>query len=294
MINGKIQSAFSIVLTHHTESILTVLGYIEANLDEPLFLSKLAKMAHISPYYFHRLFHAYLSMPPREYIKYARITKSANLLQYSHMSITDIAFAMGYEDASSFTRAFLQLIGKSPRIYRREVRHRLHLMNQSILSHKTIPTPEYLYREEKTVFFRRKMGDYKETVVECLQECQKEFALKKTQLLTCYGVALDDPMAIPRERCRFDICVVAPSSIRCEGHWGQRKLSGGKYARFTHRGPFFELEEVFTSLFHLWHTSCKEKLRFSGAFCEYVDLSMDAVISPSTEISAKYYIPVLE
>ena len=156
MINGKIQSAFSIVLAHHTESILTVLGYIEANLDEPLFLSKLAKMAHISPYYFHRLFHAYLSMPPREYIKYARLTKSANLLQYSHMSITDIAFAMGYEDASSFTRAFLQLIGKSPRIYRREVRHRLHLMNQSILSHKLSLRPNIFTEKRRRFFFVEK------------------------------------------------------------------------------------------------------------------------------------------
>ncbi len=290
----KVQSASSAIQAHHIESILTVLVYIEAHLDEPLSLQKLAKIAHISPYYFHRLFHAYLSKPPREYIKHTRFTQSAKRLQYSHMSITDIAFAMGYENASSFTRAFFQLTGKSPRIYRRETWHRLHLLNPSIVSHRIISQPTYLYREEQTVFFRRKMGDYQVTVIEGIRDCQREMTLRKTRFLTCYGVALDDPSTVLRAMCRFDICVSASASIQYKGHWGQRKLAGGKYAVFTHCGPFSELEERFTSLFYLWHTSCKEKLRFTGAFCEYVDLSLDISISPSTEVTAKYYVPLLE
>jgi DNA gyrase inhibitor GyrI len=132
------------------------------------------------------------------------------------------------------------------------------------------------------------------SVIEGIQECQRQFFLRKTQFLTCYGMALDDPLTIARERCRFDICVIAPSLIQCKGHWGQKKILAGKYVVFTHRGPFFELEEVFTRLFYLWHTSSKEKLRFSGAYCEYADLSLDTTISPSSEVTAKYYVPLLE
>lgn len=294
MANEKIHSASSVIQTHHIESILRVLIYIETHLDETLTLQKLAKIAHISPYYFHRLFHAYLSMPPREYIKHTRFIQSAKRLQYSHMSITDIAFAMGYEETSSFTRAFMQLAGKSPRTYRKEMWHQLHLLNQSLLSRKIIPRPTYQYHEEKTVLFRRKIGDYKVTVIGGIRELQQEMAVKKTPFLTCFGVALDDPLTIPRTMCRFDICVNASSSTQHNGHWGQRKLLGGKYAVFTHCGPFSELEEVFTSLFYLWHISEKEKIRFSGAFCEYVDLPFDTVISPRTIVTAKYYVPVLE
>lgn len=280
--------------THHVETMLTVLGYIEENLDKRLLLSKLAKIAHISPYYFHRLFHAHLSISPRKYIQYARLIKSAKLLRYSDLSITDIAFNLGYEEASSFTRAFQQSTGKSPRTYRRETQQRLQLINQSILSPKVAFKPEYVYREEQTVYFRRKLGDYQVTVLEGLRECQNEFCLKKAEFLICYGIALDDPLTIPREECRFDICVMPSSVIKYRGLWGQRKLQGGKYALFIHRGPFFELEKTFTNLFYLWHSSSKDKLRFSGAFCEYLDLPTKTAISANTTVTAKYHVPLLE
>lgn len=294
MITEKIHLASSAVQTHHIESMLRVLIYIDLHLDEKLSLQKLSTIANISPYYFHRLFHTYLSMPPGEYIKYTRLTAAAKRLQYSRMSITDIAFAVGYEDTSSFTRAFLQLAGKSPRIYRKEVWDWIQQQNQSIVSDKIRTQPSYVYQEEKIVFFRRKIGDYKKTVIEGIQEWQQDMMIRKIPCLRCFGIALDDPLAISRTSCRFDICVNASASMQDKGYWGKRKLLAGKYAVFIHRGSIFELEEVFTKLFYLWHTNCKDKLRFSGAFCEYSDLPLDAMVSSNTVVTAKYYVPLLE
>lgn len=277
--------------THHVKSILAAVIYIESHLDERLPLAKLAKIAHISPYYFHRLFQRYLSISPGEYIKQSRLFQSAIQLQYSQSLIADIAFAIGYEDASSFSRAFFQLTGKYPRVYRKEIQNRFLQLNQQLVR-KKIPEPQYIKRAEQTVLFLRKKGDYRETVSASIQECRKQLAPQKAQAITCYGMALDDPALICRDNCRFDLCISLPPSTPYQGLWGRKILEGGKYAVFTHEGPFYELEEVFTGIFYFLH--CKEKLRFSGVFCEYIDLIQAATFSPTSKIKAKYYVPLVE
>jgi len=48
----------------------------------------------------------------------ARFSIASDLLRDSDLSITDIAFAAGYENAPHFPRAFKRLTGMTPRDYR--------------------------------------------------------------------------------------------------------------------------------------------------------------------------------
>lgn len=268
--------------TYHIKKILEVLVYIETHIDEPLLLSKLSAIARISPYYFHRLFKAYLSMTPKEYIQRIRMTQSAKRLQYSQVPITEIAFDAGYEELSSFARVFLQSTKKSPRAYRKERQENLARM-QSI---KTIKKPEYIERKEERVCFLRKVGDYRETVALGIRECIERFPKMKS----CIGMALDDPLTIPRKECRFDFCV-SPQYVSL-GEWGQKTLAPGRYAVFIHSGPFSSLEEVFTQSFY--DLCKKESLRFSGSFCQYLDLPKASEFSLNVSITAKYFVPLAE
>jgi AraC-like DNA-binding protein len=47
-----------------------------------------------------------------------RLQKAAHLLAESEMSIKELAFAVGYEHASSFIRAFQRRFAQTPRDYR--------------------------------------------------------------------------------------------------------------------------------------------------------------------------------
>lgn len=69
--------------SYHMGCILKVLIYIDENLREPLALKKLAKIAHISPCYFHRLFTVYMGESLADYIKRLRLERAAEKLQYS-------------------------------------------------------------------------------------------------------------------------------------------------------------------------------------------------------------------
>ena len=83
--------------THHIGRILKVLVYIEEHLDEEMTLEKMAEIAAISPFYFHRLFHAYIGETANDYIKKLRLQKAEERLRYSDETITKIALEVGYE-----------------------------------------------------------------------------------------------------------------------------------------------------------------------------------------------------
>lgn len=48
-----------------------------------------------------------------------RLLRAAKLVSQTHMSVKEVAHAVGYEHTSSFTRAFAKYFGVAPRDYRR-------------------------------------------------------------------------------------------------------------------------------------------------------------------------------
>ena len=60
-----------------------------------------------------------LKMTPLEYLKELRFRKAAEMLQEGSHSISQIAWATGFNDSHYFSRAFKQRFGKTPSEYRR-------------------------------------------------------------------------------------------------------------------------------------------------------------------------------
>lgn len=56
---------------------------------------------------------------PAHYIRDVRITKAKHLLRATELPVSQIAFAVGFEDPLYFSRVFSKLVGKSPTDYRK-------------------------------------------------------------------------------------------------------------------------------------------------------------------------------
>jgi AraC family transcriptional regulator len=97
----------------------TVAAYIEDNLAEPISLATLAQLARLSPYHFSRAFKQSFGVPPHRYHTGRRIERAKALLAKPAQSVTEIGFAMGFSEASSFTAAFRRTTGLTPSSYRR-------------------------------------------------------------------------------------------------------------------------------------------------------------------------------
>lgn len=90
----------------HDEVILRTVDYMEENLfsPEPLRVKELAKRAGFEENYFIRRFKNALGMTPYAFLRSRRLYKARELIA-DGMSVTGAAEAVGYENASSLSRA---------------------------------------------------------------------------------------------------------------------------------------------------------------------------------------------
>jgi AraC family transcriptional regulator len=95
-----------------------VLRRIEAQADESLSVSELARGAAMSPYHFLRTFRAVVGMTPHQFILHTRLNRAAVRLRRTSESVSAIAFAAGFGDLSTFNRRFQRIVGQSPSAYR--------------------------------------------------------------------------------------------------------------------------------------------------------------------------------
>ena len=96
-----------------------VIDHIELHYAEALSLAELADLMGTSPSYFSRLFRSEVGMPLFEYINRTRVRKACVLLRNPDLSVTRIAFDVGYNSVSFFNRYFRRIMNSSPREYRR-------------------------------------------------------------------------------------------------------------------------------------------------------------------------------
>jgi AraC-like DNA-binding protein len=68
-----------------------------------------------------RLFHDELGLPWRTYLLHARMLRAMALLASPGQSVRETSTAVGFDNLSSFTRAFTQFCGETPSTYRKRV-----------------------------------------------------------------------------------------------------------------------------------------------------------------------------
>jgi AraC-like DNA-binding protein len=93
--------------------------YIRNHADRQLSLNEIAGHVSLSPFYFARLFKEETGVPPLEYAINIRMEMAKTLLKTTTDSIEKIAYTIGYGSSTSFSNAFSQHVGTSPRQFRK-------------------------------------------------------------------------------------------------------------------------------------------------------------------------------
>ncbi len=86
--------------------------------NEPLSLHEMADSAFLSRFYFSRLFRSATGTSPGRFLTAIRLHKAKNLLLETDMSVTDIAYGVGYNSLGTFISRFTRSVGISPARYR--------------------------------------------------------------------------------------------------------------------------------------------------------------------------------
>ena len=83
-------------------------------------VKRLAEVSGVSEAHFSRSFKQAFGVPPHRYLLTRRIERATTLLRDTGFSITDIAFATGWESLGTFGRIFRDITGRSPSAMRLE------------------------------------------------------------------------------------------------------------------------------------------------------------------------------
>lgn len=289
----------------YRERILRVLLHIQANLDEPLSLEELARIAYFSPFHFHRIFKGMVGEPVKEHIRRLRMERSVWHLRSTDRSILDIALDAGYETHESFTRAFRSKFGDAPSVFRRA---------DSMVRFESSPSGIHFHPGEKLdnfkpiirggmkmdvrieniepirVAFVRHIGPYDE----CDPAWQKLCAWAGPRGLLgpdakVIGVSYDDPEVTPPEKIRYDACIAVGDTVEPEGEIGIKEIAGGDYAITTHKGPFEKLIETYSQLSGEWAPQSGRVVKPTACFEIYLN---DPDKTPPEELLTDIYVPL--
>ncbi len=83
-----------------------VIQMMEANIEEPISPSVLAKDVGMSTRQLERLFRRYLNRSPKRYYMELRLQKARNLLMQTDMSVINVALACGFASPSHFSKCY--------------------------------------------------------------------------------------------------------------------------------------------------------------------------------------------
>jgi ribose 5-phosphate isomerase B len=96
-----------------------VVEYVRNNLDKPLAVNVLSRMADMSQSHFSKLFKVSTGLAPHQFVLQERINRSKELLRQDDARIVEVALAVGFENQAHFTTVFGNLVGMTPRQFQR-------------------------------------------------------------------------------------------------------------------------------------------------------------------------------
>ena len=98
------------------------IAIIDQNFQNDISVEEIADNCGLNRSYFSKIFKEAVGRTPQAFLLHYRMTKAAELLKLTQLSISDISKAVGYDNPLHFSRAYKNVYGVSPRDWRNENR----------------------------------------------------------------------------------------------------------------------------------------------------------------------------
>lgn len=267
---------------------MRVIDYIHAHSAEDLSLDQLADVAAMSRFHWHRVFTAIMGASPAQIIRSVRMHKATMLLVRTDLPVPKIAAQVGYPNARSFTRAFKDAYGQTPRAFR-------SAGSPGAAPHPTDTGVSIMFdvalqtapNKRLAALFHR--GDYAEGSI----AYQKVATMMSTgghwpNTSGMAGVYYDDPNVTPQPELRSHAGVLWNGDAIPEG-LEEVVLQGGRYAVLRFKGPYAGLGEAYRYLYGPWLSSSQETLRDAPSYEHYLN---DPTDTAPADLLTDIYMPL--
>ena len=253
--------------THeYTRRIDRVIDYLRDNLDKPLKLEDLAKVACFSEYHFHRVFRAMTGETVNDFTNRLRLEKAARLLKRTRQSATEIALECGFSSSATFSRSFNKAFKTSPTQYRKSKK-----IKNSKICKELFQKEEYLLpmsdEEKKAAFpveirkfpawdvaYIRVSNSYEGDRV--LNAFEKMIEWLKSEKIydkgNLFGMAIDDPEVTPKHLYRYEVCFASDVPFDCADGISKMSIPSRTYGVTRISGDIRIVATAWNYLFQGW------------------------------------------
>jgi AraC family transcriptional regulator len=271
-----------------------VFTWLVDHLDETLDLGRLADVACMSPYHFHRIYHAMQGETANETVRRLRLHRASVELIAGELPVSRIARRAGYGSQEAFTRAFKAAYGVPPARYRAAfvpapitygTEGAMETVDSGISYQATMRELPAI-----TVATLAHQGDYQTIPSTFVRLATMAGALGLFGPDTrSFGIYYDDPSATPVEALRSEACLSVPDAWAPSGDLQRREIRGGRYAVVLHVGPYAELSRAYEWLYGTWLAESGEEAADAPCVEAYLN---DARIVPPAELRTEIWLPL--
>jgi len=274
--------------THYERRLEPVLAWLAAHPDEDADLHRLADLACLSPYHFHRVYRAMMGETVAATVQRVRLLRASAELRAGTRSLDQVARRAGYESAAAFSRAFSAAFGMPPGRYREE------------------RSPEIIRRDKELTMYSVQIEAFPGLSLASLEHVgdylgigatfDRLFMLAANRGLLregarSFGVYFDDPEQVAKEALRAAAGVEVGSGTEIAEPLQRLALPAGRCAVLEHVGPYSELDTAYAWLFGGWLPASGEQPGDFPVFEEY--LNDPKSVAPSA-LRTRIYLPLAD
>lgn len=239
-----------------------LLSYLENHFKEDINIDKIEDVSFYSYRNINRIFEALRNETIGKYIKRLRLEKAAQYLIYSEMPVSDIAYEVGFEDRSSFSKAFKSKYTFSPSVFRTHNEQLLETTKQSLLP-QDIRNREPLkfeveYLPEFESIFLEYRGNYDDLEAidtswdELIRYCTKKKLISENSIIFTEIVDDADISDALNFRYHFGLILEKPLSFIPENLFRKKVHKRQKYVKFVHKGSEKSSIELYKKIYAFW------------------------------------------
>lgn len=119
LIHLKKTETFSLKYSGYNLELDDSISYLQEHFTEDISIEQLAKQAHLSKYYYIKVFKAYTRQTPYDYLLGLRLQRAQKMLLETDYAIRVIAEKSGFSDSKNFIACFKKKVGTTPLQYRK-------------------------------------------------------------------------------------------------------------------------------------------------------------------------------
>ncbi len=246
------------------------------HLDEPLDIDRLADIACLSPYHWHRIYQSMYGETVATTVRRLRLHRAAGFLANGTMPVAEIAARSGYSSLQSFTRTFSAVFGMPPAQYRKAGSHQRFRPSVADSGGHQMTMRDVVIREIEgfDVLTVDHVGPYMQIgkAFDMLMGWLSSRGLLSNEM-RMIGIYYDDPTAVPEGELRSKAGVRLPRAVDVSGDAlvSVTSIAGGKYAVLRHKGPYADMASAYQWLYGEWLVNSEHEAANAPVFEEYLN-----------------------